>query len=66
MSDNMARNCCPSQQDKTSELEVLGHRMISTRWHRPGEEHALSCMEKAAGGGGERKQTIAGLNARNL
>lgn len=47
-----SRNCCPSQQDKTLELEELGHRMVSARRYRPGEEHALSCMETTAGGGG--------------
>lgn len=43
------------QQDKTPERQVLGHRMISTRRYRPGEEHALSCMEKTAGGGRGKK-----------
>lgn len=53
-----------SPLDKTPERQVLGHRMISTRCYRPGEEHALSWMERTAGG--EGKTNRAGLNARNL
>lgn len=59
---------CPllsSPLDKTPERQVLGHRMISTRSHRPGEEHALSWMERTAGGEGNRNYR-AGLSARNL
>lgn len=47
-----SRNRCPSQQDKMLELQVFGHRMILTRRYRPSEEHALSCTEQTAGGGG--------------
>lgn len=55
--DNRVQKLLSSpQQDKTPERQALGHRMISTRCYRPGEEHALSCMEKTASGG--RKQTI--------
>lgn len=61
---------CPfPQQDKMLELQVFGHRMILTRWYRPSEEHALSCMERRllGVGVGDRHTTyIAGPNARNL